>query len=70
MAEDLSKQVKIRVATYDRLTERGRKNETYDAIINRALDAEDRMIISDNKAPDRDKGKARKGKRDNVNPDD
>ena len=72
MAEDLSKQVKIRIATYDRLTERGKKNETYDDIINRAIDAEDRLFVGRGQSQSQkgDKGKGRKGKGDNPVSDD
>jgi hypothetical protein len=59
MSVDLSKQVKIRISTYDRLTARGRKSETYDDIINRLMDVEDNVIKEGKKGGG--KGKTRKG---------
>lgn len=38
MAEE-RKQIKVRKSTYDRLTDLGRKNETYDEIISRLLES-------------------------------
>jgi hypothetical protein len=69
MAEETSsKQVKIRISTYDRLTAKGKKNETYDSVINRMIDSDDELQASKMskilvaEQVNRGKGKGRKGK--------
>jgi predicted CopG family antitoxin len=39
-----TKQIKIQDNTYDRLTNLGKKNETYDDIINRCIDSHEREL--------------------------
>ena len=39
----LTKQIKVQDETYDRLTNLGRKNETYDDIINRCIDSHEEL---------------------------